>query len=63
MGELTFHAEKNCMLTMAAGNQSTCLALARQTTVDREIFALKIIRVKIFRVDKFSQFRSIREIF
>ena len=33
------------------------------TTVDREIFALKIIRVKIFRVDKFSQFRSIREIF
>ena len=33
MGELTFHAEKNCMLTMAAGNQSTCLALARQTTL------------------------------
>ena len=33
------------------------------TTVDREIFALKIIRVKIFRVDKFSRFRSIREIF
>ena len=32
-------------------------------TVDREIFALKIIRVKIFRVDKFSRFRSIREIF
>jgi len=31
-------------------------------TVDREIFALKIIRVKIFRVDKFSRFRSIREI-
>ena len=27
------------------------------------IFALKIIRVKIFRVDKFSRFRSIREIF
>ena len=33
MGELTFHAEKNCMLTMAAGNQSTCLALVRQTTL------------------------------
>ena len=33
------------------------------TTVGREIFALKIIRVKIFRVDKFSWFRSIREIF
>ena len=33
------------------------------STVDREIFALKIIRVKIFRVDKFSRFRSIREIF
>ena len=32
-------------------------------TVDREIFALKIIRVKIFRVDKFSRFRLIREIF
>ena len=32
-------------------------------TVDREIFALKIIRVKNFRVDKFSRFRSIREIF
>ena len=32
-------------------------------TVDREIFALKIIRVKIFRVIKFSRFRSIREIF
>ena len=31
-------------------------------TVDRKIFTLKIIRVKIFRV-KFSQFRSIREIF
>ena len=32
-------------------------------TVDREIFTLKIIRVKIFRVDKFSRFHSIREIF
>ena len=32
-------------------------------TIDREIFALKIIRVKIFRVDKFSRFRSIRKIF
>ena len=31
--------------------------------VDREIFALKIIRVKIFRIDKFSRYRSIREIF
>ena len=32
-------------------------------TVDREIFVLKIIRVKIFHVIKFSRFRSIREIF
>ena len=32
-------------------------------TVDREIFALKIIHVKIFRVDKFLRFRSIRKIF
>ena len=32
-------------------------------TVDREIFALKIIRMKIFRVDKFLRFRSIREIY
>ena len=37
--------------------------LGIHTTVDREIFALKIIRVKIFRVDKFSRFRSIREFF
>ena len=33
-----------------------------QATVDREIFALKIIRVKIFRVIKFLHFRSIRKI-
>ena len=32
-------------------------------TVDREIFTLKIIRVKNFRVVKFSRSRSIREIF
>ena len=32
-------------------------------TMDWEIFTLKIIRVKIFRVDKFSRFRSILEIF
>ena len=32
-------------------------------TVDREIFTLKIIRVKNFRVDKSSRFRSIREFF
>ena len=32
-------------------------------TVDQEIFMLKIIRVKNFRVVKFSRFRSIREIF
>ena len=32
-------------------------------TVDREIFTLKIIRLKNFRVDKFSRFRSIHEIF
>ena len=33
------------------------------TTVDREIFTLKIIRVKNFRVVKFSRSCSIREIF
>ena len=33
-----------------------------RNTVDREIFVL-IIRVKNFRVIKFSRFRSIREIF
>ena len=32
-------------------------------TVDREIFALKIIRVKNFHAVNFSRFRSIREIF
>ena len=32
-------------------------------TVDREIFTLKIFRVKNFRVVKFSRFRLIREIF
>ena len=32
-------------------------------TVDREIFTLKIIRVKNFHVVKFSRSRSIREIF
>ena len=31
--------------------------------VDREIFTLKIIHVKIFHVVKFSRFHSIREIF
>ena len=33
------------------------------STVDQEIFRLKIIRVKNFRVVKFSRFRSIRKIF
>ena len=37
--------------------------LLDKNTVDREIFALKIIRVKIFRVDKFLRFCSICEIF
>ena len=32
-------------------------------TVDWEIFTLKIIRVKTFRVNKFLQFHSIRKIF
>ena len=40
-----------------------CFLGINLNTVDREIFALKIIPVKIFRVDKFSRFRSIREIF
>ena len=33
------------------------------STIDREIFMLKIIRMKNFRVVKFLRFRSIREIF
>ena len=33
------------------------------STVDRDIFTLKIIRVKNFCVDKFSRFRLILEIF
>ena len=37
--------------------------MAGLDAVDRKIFALKIIRVKNFRVIKFLQFRSIREIF
>ena len=39
------------------------LKLGVYDTVDREIFTLKIIRVKNFRVDKFSRFHSILEIF
>ena len=35
----------------------------KMTTVDREIFTLKIICAKKFRVDKFSRFRLILEIF
>ena len=37
--------------------------MAGLDAVDWKIFALKIIRVKNFRVIKFLQFRSIREIF
>ena len=53
---------------MGSGDETTVgLAHARLirdgcTTVDREIFMLKIIHVKNFLV-KFSQFYSIREIF
>ena len=39
------------------------LKKADRHTVDREIFTLKIIRVKNFRVDKFSRLRPILEIF
>ena len=38
-------------------------AVNKKYTVDREMFTLKIIHVKIFHVVKFSQFHSIREIF
>ena len=54
---------------MGSGDETTVgLAHARLirdgcTTVDREIFMLKIIHVKNFLVVKFSQFCSIREIF
>ena len=33
------------------------------STVDREIFTLKIIHIKIFRVDKFSRFVQSMKIF
>ena len=39
------------------------ILILSKTTVDREIFALKIIRVKNFCVIKFSRFCSIREFF
>ena len=37
--------------------------MVETSTVDREIFTLKIICVKNVHVVKFSRFRSIREIF
>ena len=39
------------------------LFAGNQATVDREVFTLKIIRVKNFHVVKFSRFRSIRKNF
>ena len=36
--------------------KSECMSLEQSTTVDREIFALKIIRVKNYRGVKFSRF-------
>ena len=43
-------------------HQSKFFTRQGKNTVDREIFALKIIRVKNFRVFKFSRFRSIRDV-
>ena len=40
-----------------------CSLVSYYNTVDREIFTLKIVCIKNFRVDKFSWFRSIHEIF
>ena len=42
--------------------QAGSRASRRETTVDREIFTLKIIRVKKFRVNKFLRFHPIHEI-
>ena len=48
-----------CACVIAAMIHQLLIAI----TVDREIFMLKIIRIKNFRVNKFSWFRSIREFF
>ena len=56
---------KSSDLLKLQGNTSAdfeCIVSMVQCTVDREIFTLKIIRAKNFRVIKFSHFPSIREI-
>ena len=50
------HTQMNLVLLIV---DSSCVHLSQQTiliTVDREIFTLKIIRVKIFHVVKFLRF-------
>ena len=42
---------------------SVSIYIQKEIIVDREIFTLKIICLKIFHVVKFSRFHSIREIF
>ena len=49
-------------LTYSLVPRLLCEMEQKINTVDRENFTLKTIRVKNFRVNKFSQFRSIREI-
>ena len=42
---------------------SVSIYIQKEIIVDREMFTLKIICLKIFHVVKFSRFHSIREIF
>ena len=47
----------DCQMVSRAGIHKLGVCnISRMSTVDREIFILKIICLKIFAVDKFSQF-------
>ena len=60
----------NCSVSHGPAKSNKCLQYFQAdvnhtfaTTMDREIFTLKIIRVKNFRVVKFLWFLSIRKLF
>ena len=66
--QTTRRTRVTCLVTYPTRRQlsyipSTGCVRSWLNTIDREIFTLKIIRVKIFHVIKFSRFRSIREFF
>ena len=53
-----------CVCAHTCMHVCACMGVCACTcTVDQEIFMLKIICVKNFRVDKFLSFRSIYDIF